>query len=974
MVTEIYSNRTVFVSYAINDQGRHCWLERLKLQLEPLLHKYQFDLWDDGKIELGKNWLHEIEKALDRAAVAVLLVGPAFLGSKFITEIELPRLLRRGQEEGMALLILITNHCNFQESDLASFQAFKEKNKPLIPLEALEPPDQNRLLQAFSIAIKEAVEKQTPHRSEDVCKRTPVVQRPSLLDPVVSPEGLRHNLPVKPIHVIGRDRERKALLAALEEQDKPVILLSGFGGVGKSTVAKVVAWNCVERKQPFNFIAWIDVRQYGQDVHAEPITFGFVLDSIAKVANPVSEITAIGDMEIKANRVRELLGTTRSLLILDNYESLLAKPSEEERVARFVNSLPIGPSGGEHSPFIRVLITTRVVSPTLAGLPIYNKRLESLPFRDSLRMMKSQPDAPGLTQQQWRCVWKILQGLPKYMQIAVEQLKVMTFSDWETRATEIRWRPNKPDDFFFDLFDFSWRNPVMITEDLKHILMAMTYFVGHALPNELRRTSGLQRDRFRNALPVLYNASYIEVSRERFGNEYYTLHPLMHAFSRAALKSEEFRGFREGCSIRFVECFLEFARDAYEKNALDLLDEEYKNIVAAARVGAQLGSWDDVIDFRKYTAEFMRSRGYWVEYKEITELAVKACRASGKEELLAECLVRDLAWYCLRLEDVQTVRKFVNKGLYLFKKHRNRPGIAQAKRHLGKAFLLDGLDERYEPNKSAIRNFARAERYYKESLDIRQQLQEERGDQRLAIADLKLDFGRLYWLWGMKFEQDGRSQQDTILLDKALEKYKEANRISEEARREFERMSLSEGVAKARISKAWGNLGNATKEIASYMARNNEWDRAKRYASAAEQCYIKNLSLGEEILKKDEIAHALAGLAEVYRLMSNWTDSYMEKGTKRVFLEKAERNARRAHRLYEELVGPREQMEEKPGIPSKRTRDEVRTERLIDEISQLLTVLPDRRLSNSSELSNSADIIFGHPHSSGHIKDDGTQR
>ena len=917
MTTESYPDRTVFISYAIGDQEPHRWLERLKLQLEPLLQRYEFDLWDDGKIGPGGKWLAEIEKALEQATAAVLLVGPAFLASKFISEIELPKLLKRAQDEGMTLLILITNHCNFEESDLADFQAFKEKNQPLRPLEALQLSDQNRILNYFSVAIKRGVEKKAPYRSEE----------------------LRHNLPVKPTHVVGRDREQKTLLTALEEQDKPVILASGFGGVGKSTVAKVVAWNCVQRKQPFKFIAWVDLRQYGQDEKAEPITFGFVLDRIAKAGNPASEIPAIGDQEIKAGRVRDLLGATHSLLILDNYESLLAKPIEEEKVARFINCLPIGPSGDEHCPFMRVLITTRVVSPTLVSLPIYNNKLESLPFTDSLKMMKLQPDAPNLTRQQWRRVWKILHGLPKYMQIAVEQLKAMAFSDWEDKVTGVQWRPKKPDDFFFDLFDFSWRNPVIVTEDLKRILLAMSYFAGHAPPNELRRTSGLQGDSFRDALPAPYNASYIEVARERSGKEYYTVHPLMHAFCRAALNSKEFREFREKCSGRFVDCFLDFVKDANEKNALDLLDEESENFVAAARVGGRLESWEKLIDFREYAAGFLRYRGYWVGYKEIVELAIKACRALSNEKLLAECLVYDLAWYYLRLEDVQTAREFINQGLDLFEKQHHRPGMAQAKRHLGKAALLDGLDERYKPNESAKRHFAQADRYYGESLTIRQQLQEEGEDQRLAIADMKLDFGRLCWVQGMKFEQDGKLRQDAKILDKALEKYEKAKRMSEEARQEFEQMSLGEEVAKGRISKAWGNLGNATKEIASHMAMNNEWDRAQEYVEAAEDHYGKNLSLGGEVLKKDEIAHALAGLAEICVLVSSRTDPPMEATEKRSLLEKAKKDAQRAHRLYEELAGPREQMETEPGRPDMKTRDEVRTKQLICEIELLLASL-----------------------------------
>jgi len=910
MMEEGDVNRIVFVSYAIRDQDPDRWLDRLRVQVKPLELRYHFDLWDDSRIQPGQMWQPEIERALNRAAAAVLLVGPAFLGSDFIMRLELPRLLRRAKEEGLQILPLLTHHSNYEESKLAEFQAFKLPNQPLIPLEALPASDQNKYLKEFSLSIKRAVEEHPPPTSGRV----------------------RHNLLIKPTNVVGRGQEMQLVLSALEDDEKPVILASGFGGVGKSTVAKVVAWKCVERRQPFKFIAWIDLRQYGHRQDVKPISFGFVLDSIAKAADTSSEIPSIGDPEVKAARVRELLGSIPSLLVLDNYEGLLASPEEEEKVVRFVASLPIGPSSDEQLPFIRVLITTRIVSSTLAQLPVYNERLESLPFKDSLKMMKAQPDAPRLTTWQWKHVWETLHGLPKYMQVAVGQLKKMAFSDWKQMVTRIRWRPEESDKYFYDLFTFSWDNPFIISDDLKRILLAITYFVGHARPEELRKTSGLSKDRFQKALLGSYNAPYVEVARMGVDREYYTTHPLMYAFCRAALNSEEYLNFRMESSIRFVDCSLDFAKEATEKNQLHLLDEEAENILAAARVGGQLESWGKLIEFRRYIANFLRIRGYWVQYREIVELTIKACRTLLRDETLAECLVYDLAWYHLRLEDVQTARRFINEGFQIFEKLQHRPGIAQAKRHLGKAALLDGLDEQYKPNESAKGYFTQAEKYYKESLSIRNQLQKEGDDQRLALADLKLDFGRLYWLQGIKYEQDGRLRQNAILLETALKKYEEANSISEEARSEFEQMSLSENVAKGRIAKAWGNQGNATKEIASYMAGNCKLADAKKYADAAKFYYEKNLLLGEEISKKDEISHALAGLAEVSVIESSRIDPSMQTEKRKSLLEEAKEDAQIAHRLYEELAGPRGQMISEQGGPAKKTRDEIRTEQLIDEI------------------------------------------
>jgi len=918
MLMEGNFRNIVFLCYAIDDQKSHRWLERIKLHFHPLMQRYQFQLWDDSKIQPGTDWQLEITKAIDHALAAILLVGPAFLSSDFIVQVELPRLLKRAREDGMKLFILLTQDCHFEKSDIKDCQVFKEENRPLTPLEKLSASRQNGVLKVFTGTVISALEGQSLGRHWRIC----------------------HNLNAQPANVFGRDREEEALFTVLKDPKKPIVLMSGFGGVGKSTMANMVAWKYVERQEPFRCIVWIDLRQYGQRERSKP-TFSSVLNIIAKVMDTSGEVVTIGDTEIKAARIREILAATRSLLIFDNYEALLAEPLEEESVAHFIDSLPIGPQSDENSPFIRVLITTRIVSQALSLLPIHNEKLQSLLFKDSLKMMKSQMNAPKLTQQQWKYVWGKLHGLPKYMQIAVRQLTQMTFSDWEKMVTQIKWQPKKPDDFFFDLFDYSWRNPTIISEDLRRILLAMTYFAGHARRNELCRTSGLQGHRFRDVLSSGHFTAYVEIIRDRSRKEWYAIHPLMHAYCRAALNSNEFRKFREESSVHFVHCFVDLAKRSKKMKSLDLLDEESENIMAATRVAGRLKLWMDLIELRQQVGDFLRIRGHWTDYKEMVELAIKACYALGREELWAEYIVNNLAWYHLRLEDVKTACNLIKKGLRLFMKHGHRPGIAQSMRHLGKAALLNGLDGRYLPTKSAKKYFDQAERYYKKSLFVRKQLQMEGDDQRLSIADMKLDLGRLYWLQGIEFEQRSRQLRDSCLSAKALRKYKKANSLSEEARQDFEQLCAREEIVKARISKAWGNLGNATKEIAYYMGRNNAWPRAREYAEAAEYCYDKNLLLGNEISKKDEIAHALAGLVELHLFVAGWTNLSTKREEKRVLLEKMKKDAQRAHRLYEELAGPRQQIVNRPKRPAKKTRDEMRTEWLIDQIGKLQASLKE---------------------------------
>ena len=93
----------VFVSYSHRDKPR--WLERVQKHLKPLARDGKLDLWDDTRIRAGERWRQEIEAALARADVAILLISADFYASAFIATEELPPLLEAEQSErGLKIL------------------------------------------------------------------------------------------------------------------------------------------------------------------------------------------------------------------------------------------------------------------------------------------------------------------------------------------------------------------------------------------------------------------------------------------------------------------------------------------------------------------------------------------------------------------------------------------------------------------------------------------------------------------------------------------------------------------------------------------------------------------------------------------------------------------------------------------------------------------------------------------------------
>ncbi len=130
----------VFISYAHDDRD---WLARLRTFLEPHVRYGRLQVWDDTRIEPGERWREHIDEALRSTRVAVLLVTPAFLASRFIAEAELGYFLQASAREGVRLIWVAVKGCAWAATPLEHVQA---ANDPQRPLETLDEPELNRVL------------------------------------------------------------------------------------------------------------------------------------------------------------------------------------------------------------------------------------------------------------------------------------------------------------------------------------------------------------------------------------------------------------------------------------------------------------------------------------------------------------------------------------------------------------------------------------------------------------------------------------------------------------------------------------------------------------------------------------------------------------------------------------------------------------------------------------------------------------
>ena len=159
---------TVFISYSRKDAR---WLQRLQTHLQPLVRSGTVQAWDDTQICAGDDWQAEIDNALARAKVAVLLISADFLASEFIANNELPPLLARAQSHGTVILPLIVSPSLFEYTpELARYQAV---NSPSKPLSKLSKAKQEAVLVDLARAVLGALKRVSGQQTGTASEKTP---------------------------------------------------------------------------------------------------------------------------------------------------------------------------------------------------------------------------------------------------------------------------------------------------------------------------------------------------------------------------------------------------------------------------------------------------------------------------------------------------------------------------------------------------------------------------------------------------------------------------------------------------------------------------------------------------------------------------------------------------------------------------------------------------------------------------------
>lgn len=885
------SRTQVFISYSHQDAK---WLERLRVHLKPLEREHAVQIWDDTKIAPGAGWREEIERAVESAKVAVLLVSADFLASDFIAGDELPPLLSAAREEGAVILPIILSPSRFlRTKGLAHLQSVNSPSAPLIDMTRGEQ-------EAVFVKVAECIEAAldvAPDVSQGALAAAETAGPPgekggfdasARVEEAAGKQAHTprpNTLPTRLPPLVGRDAEATALEQLLKEKAVRLVTLTGPGGIGKTRLGLEVA----SRLLPA----------------FEEGVFFIPLESISDSALVTSEIaqslgvSEVGGKPLKES-LKEYLKEKRVLLLLDNFEQLIA-------------AAPLLSELCAVCPGVELMVTSRAAL-HLSGAqefpvsPIPLPEFKRLPPPDallqnpavSLFVQRARVAKPGfnLTPENARAVVDIcrrLDGLPLAIELAAARIKLLSPESMLTRLESgLKLLAGGAKDLparrqtMWSAIEWSYE---LLDDGEKGLFRRLSVFVGGFTLEAAEAVCDAAGDSSVDVLEgvsSLLDKNLLRQEAEAEDEPRFTMLQTIREFALQCLEAGgEARLWRDAHAAYFLslaeaaEPDLKGARQAarlrHLRSELDNLRATLRHLKELGRVAEGLRMAAALMRFWKVCGYLSEGRGWLEEFLSLSEgeghddARAKACNAAaflnrwlGKYAQARTLLEQALALYealgdergmayslnmlglvAYDINDDEGAVMFLQRSLDLYSKLGDRQGIADA---LGRLSYVAQRQGDYE----------RAVSFHEESIKIRRGL-----DDDAALASSLNNLG-------------------TVLLDEG--DYERAAVLFEESLFLFQNLCDRLGIAcsltnLSEVAQGQGDYEQAKRlyeesleifvevgdrrEVTSLLIGLGDVERLRGDYKRAATLYKESLSMQQEMGMKSNLAPALEGLALV---------------------------------------------------------------------------------------------------------------
>lgn len=453
---------------------------------------------------------------------------------------------------------------------------------------------------------------------------------PTVPLPLASPSP-RNNLPPRELF-LGRQKEMQRVSEGLRSS-YPLLAIEGFGGMGKTALAKEIAWSCVEPRDTasslslpsYHAIVWVD------DLDGR-LSLNDALDTIAAVLE-YPYIVSLSP-EMKEAEVNKHLRAKACLIVVDNVET-----GTDPRLREFVEQIPEPPS--------RALVTTR--ERVLRGA--WAIGLGKMEQQDAFLLIQSEGKRLGLRiiedagHETLAAIYEATGGNPLAIRLSLGLLRNSGMS-----LNEILERLASADhDELFDLlFKKVWQDVLKDDEHCKSVLMTMAVLSATCSKEAVEAGSDVHHAYLRVALKRLIELSLVDVSDSYVGaSPRLQLHPLTRAFVRKQLLgSPEAEAGIRGRLVEYFVVYAEARANTYSSEAsIQELELERHSITAFAALAAELSSaagnrayHEIVVRYSLAMSAFLWGRGYWNDELRLCENAIASTLWLGDQAGLARQL------------------------------------------------------------------------------------------------------------------------------------------------------------------------------------------------------------------------------------------------------------------------------------------------------------------------------------------------
>jgi hypothetical protein len=142
----------IFFAYSREDSDLR---ERLDKHLSGLKRRNYINTWFDGQIEAGTEWEREIDFALSKADIILLLISADFIASDYCFDVEMKKAISRHEKGDAVIIPIILHPCDWSDLPFSKIQGLPQNGKA-ITSENWKSPE--FALSEIAKSIKETVE------------------------------------------------------------------------------------------------------------------------------------------------------------------------------------------------------------------------------------------------------------------------------------------------------------------------------------------------------------------------------------------------------------------------------------------------------------------------------------------------------------------------------------------------------------------------------------------------------------------------------------------------------------------------------------------------------------------------------------------------------------------------------------------------------------------------------------------------